>query len=163
MSETRGTTSGRVGGRRSGLARPWLYALLVLVGVAYALPLVWMASTSLKPADEALSAVVQAVLLSPSLVFKPELVPNGFEVAEHGYAVASRLSLFFRSSIADDALWTLAGTGALEDPRVVETQARRLLESDLPRFTKNFGGQWLDFRDSDDLGPLTALDDVALA
>jgi multiple sugar transport system permease protein len=34
---------------------PWLLALLVLVGVAYALPLVWMASTSIKPADEALS------------------------------------------------------------------------------------------------------------
>ncbi len=58
MTGNRGTTSGRVGGRRSGLARPWLYALLVLVGVAYALPLVWMASTSLKPADEALSGSI---------------------------------------------------------------------------------------------------------
>jgi multiple sugar transport system permease protein len=46
------------------LAQPWLYALLTLVGVAYALPLVWMASTSLKPADEALS---QSIGLLPKL------------------------------------------------------------------------------------------------
>ena len=108
-----------------------------------------------EPADEALSAVVQAVLLSPNLVFKSELVPGGFDAAERGYAVASRLSLFFRSSIADEALWALAGTGQLDDPKVVEAQARRLLAADLPRFTRNFGGQWLDFRESEDLGPLT--------
>ena len=47
--------TGSVWGKRSGLPRAWLYALLVVVGVAYALPLVWMASTSIKPADEALS------------------------------------------------------------------------------------------------------------
>ena len=108
-----------------------------------------------EPADEALSAVVQAVLLSPNLVFKAELVPGGFDASERGYAVASRLSLFFRSSIADGELWALAGTGRLDDPKVVEAQARRLLASDLPRFTRNFGGQWLDFRESEDLGPLT--------
>jgi multiple sugar transport system permease protein len=61
------STSGRTSSarsRRSRIARPWLYALLLLVGVAYALPLVWMASTSLKPADEALS---QSIGLLPKL------------------------------------------------------------------------------------------------
>ena len=109
-----------------------------------------------EPADEAISAVVQAVLLSPNLVFKPELVPGGLDPQERAFGIASRLSLFVRSSVADEELWNLAGTGALNDKHVIELQARRLLEADLPRFTRNFGGQWLDFRDSEDLGPLTA-------
>lgn len=62
MSHTSRTSSGR--SRRSVIPRPWLYALLVLVGIAYALPLVWMASTSLKPANEALS---QSIGLLPHL------------------------------------------------------------------------------------------------
>jgi len=41
--------------RRGRLARPVLYVLLAVVGVLYALPLVWMASTSIKPEREALS------------------------------------------------------------------------------------------------------------
>jgi multiple sugar transport system permease protein len=50
--------------RASSLSRPNLlvravqYLLLALVGFAYALPLLWMASTSIKPADEALSRSV---------------------------------------------------------------------------------------------------------
>lgn len=109
-----------------------------------------------EPVDEALSAVLQAVLLSPNLVFKPELVPGGLDPAERGYGVASRIALFTRGSIPDDALWTLAGTGALADPTVVEAQLRRLLDQDRDRFTEHFGGQWLDYRESEDLGPLTA-------
>ena len=109
-----------------------------------------------EPADEAISAVVQAVLLSPNFMFKPELVPGGLDPNERAFGIASRLSLFVRSSVADEELWNLAGTGALNDARVVELQAKRLLDADLPRFTANFGGQWLDFRDSEDLGPLTA-------
>ena len=62
MSRTPRTTSGR--SRRTPIARPLLYALLIIVGLAYALPLVWMASTSLKPANEALS---QSIGLLPDL------------------------------------------------------------------------------------------------
>ena len=62
MSRTPRISSGR--SRRSPLARPLLYALFILVGLAYALPLVWMASTSLKPANEALS---QSIGLLPRL------------------------------------------------------------------------------------------------
>lgn len=50
--------------KRSQIARPWLYALLILVGLAYALPLIWMASTSIKPDNEALS---QSIGLLPRL------------------------------------------------------------------------------------------------
>lgn len=109
-----------------------------------------------EPTDEALSAVVQAVLLSPNLVFKPELVPGGLDPAERSFGLASRLSLFLRGSVADEELWNLAGTGELTKSEVVQAQARRLLENDLPRFAQHFGGQWLDYRESEDLGPLTA-------
>ena len=62
MIRTPRTSSGT--SRRSPLARPLLYALLIIVMLAYALPLVWMASTSLKPANEALS---QSIGLLPKL------------------------------------------------------------------------------------------------
>jgi multiple sugar transport system permease protein len=62
MSTVSRTSSSR--SRRSRLAPPWLYALLAFVGAIYALPLIWMASTALKPADEALS---RSIGLFPAL------------------------------------------------------------------------------------------------
>ncbi len=108
------------------------------------------AATALMPHPfyEALTAVVEGVLLSPNLVFKPELVPGGFDPAERGYAVASKLSLFFRSSIADAELSGLAQAGSLNDWQVVRQQAERLLSAYQARFTRDFGGQWLDFREA---------------
>jgi hypothetical protein len=107
-----------------------------------------------EPVDEALSAVLQAVFLSPNVVFKPEFVPGGLEPSEHGYGVASRLGLSFRSSIADDTLWALAGAGELSSADAVRAQANRLLDENRDRFTHNFGGQWLDFRDTNITGSL---------
>lgn len=42
-------------GWRARCVRVAMYIVLAIVGAAYALPLVWMGSTSIKPADEALS------------------------------------------------------------------------------------------------------------
>jgi hypothetical protein len=109
-----------------------------------------------EPVDEAMQAVLQAVLLSPNFTFKPELVPGGLDPQERSFGTASRLALFFRSSVPDQELWTLAEQGALNDQRVVAQQAARLVEQDNARFTRHFGGQWLDFREGPDLGPLTA-------
>lgn len=100
-----------------------------------------------QPVDEALSAMVQAILLSPSFVFKPELVPGGVDEAERSYAIASRLALFFRGSLPDETLWTLASNGELLDPAVVRAQAERLAASDVDRFATHFAGQWLAYRD----------------
>lgn len=108
-----------------------------------------------EPVDEAMLAVLQAVLLSPNFTFKPELVPGGLDTQEKSFGTASRLALFFRSSVADDELWTLAEQGRLTDQTVVAQQAARLLEQDNARFTRHFGGQWLDFREGPDLGQLT--------
>lgn len=99
------------------------------------------------PFYEGLTTVVQAVLLSPSFVFKPELVPGGLDAAERSYGIASKLALFVRSSVADEELWGLAESGALLDPQLIREQAERLMGQDEERFTRSFGGQWLDFRD----------------
>jgi len=96
------------------------------------------------------------VFLSPNVVFKPEFVPGGLEPSERGYGVASRLSLYFRSSIADDRLWTLAGSGGLSSPDAIRAQANRLLDENRDRFTHSFGGQWLDFRETTLTVPLAA-------
>lgn len=109
-----------------------------------------------EPVDEAMKAVLQALFLSPNFVFKPELVPNGLDPQERAFGVASRLGLFFRGSIADEQLWQLAGTRQLDTPEQVRAQANRLLDQDLERFTTSFGGQWLDFREANGIGPLAA-------
>jgi hypothetical protein len=98
------------------------------------------------PFYESLTTVIQATLLSPNLMFKPELVPGGLDPAEKDFGTASKLSLYFLGSVADDELWGLAEAGKLSDPKVVEQQAQRLLEQYPDRFATNFGGQWLDFR-----------------
>jgi Protein of unknown function (DUF1592)/Protein of unknown function (DUF1588)/Protein of unknown function (DUF1595)/Protein of unknown function (DUF1585) len=110
------------------------------------------------PFLEAVTTSAQAILLSPNVMFKPELVPQGFDASEKQFAVASRLSLFFRGSVADDELWTAAIEGQLDDVKKIEAQARRLLSLNGSRFTAQFGGQWLDFRPSqtEKLEPLEA-------
>jgi hypothetical protein len=107
-----------------------------------------------EPMDHALTAVLQALFLSPNFVFKPELVPEGLDPAERQFGVASKLSLYFRGSLADEQLWQLAGTGQLSTAAQVRTQAERLATQDLQRFATSFGGQWLDFRDQRGVGPL---------
>ncbi len=94
---------------------------------------------------EGLRATLQAALLSPNVQYKPEFVPGGFDAGLEGFRRASRLALYFRSSFADDELWTLASAGPLNEA-ALRQQAERLLAADPSRFVDNFGGQWLDFR-----------------
>lgn len=103
-----------------------------------------------EPAEEALVGLIQAILLSPNLVFKPELVPGGNDPNERSYAIASRLGLYFRSSLPDDPLWSLAGQGGLSTSAELRAEALRLLRANREAFAMHFGGQWLAFRD---LGP----------
>jgi hypothetical protein len=102
-----------------------------------------------RPFDEGLRAAAQAVLLSPQVTFKPELVPGGFMPNESAYAVASRLALFFRASVPDETLWALAESGELLDPKVLRAEAERLVEQYAERVVRDFAGQWLGFRRTD--------------
>lgn len=107
-----------------------------------------------EPVDQAMTAVLEALFLSPNFVFKPELVPGGLNTDERSFATASRISLYLRGSIPDEVLWQAAGTGQLSTPDQVRAHAERLLTMDGDRFSTSFGGQWLDFRDFGGVGAL---------
>lgn len=100
MNADRRTTPWRASVRRSRAARPWLYVLLALVGIAYALPLVWMASTSLKPDDEALS---QSIGLLPAL--KGPEAGDGAYPARLAEQVRRNYTLVLDSPVADFRLY----------------------------------------------------------
>lgn len=105
----------------------------------------------------ALQTVTQAALIPPSVLYKSEAV-GALPADQRSYEVASRLSLFFCSSFPDEQLWALAANGMLNDPKVVEAEATRLLDKCLHRFADNFAGQWLAYRarlDAPDMEPLT--------
>ncbi len=100
--------------------------------------------------DAALGLALRGILLSPHFLFRPELDarPDSAIVRRlDGYEVASRLSYFLWSSMPDEALFHAAETGALDNPKGVEQEAKRMLAD--PRalaLVDDFGGQWLLFR-----------------
>ena len=60
------------------------------------------------------------------------------------FELASRLALFFWSSIPDDVLLDLAAEGKLSDPKVLSSQIDRMLnDHKSSRFCDNFPAQWL--------------------
>jgi hypothetical protein len=70
------------------------------------------------------------------------------------FELASRVSYFLWSSMPDEELMTLAESGKLGDPRVLEAQVDRMLAD--PRaaaFADNFAGQWLETRNLDVVKP----------
>ena len=92
---------------------------------------------------------LQAVLLSPSFLFRGE-VPGKGETADKNYALgeselASRLSYFLWSSAPDDRLRDLAAQGKLRANLAAETK-RLLADPRADRFVRNFAGQWLHLR-----------------
>jgi hypothetical protein len=100
--------------------------------------------------EAGIAQAMVAVLASPRFIFREE----GIEPMQPGqryaqvdeYALASRLSYFFWSSMPDDELFRLAGAGQLRAN--LSAQIDRMLKS--PRseqFVRNFTGQWLEARD----------------
>ncbi len=101
---------------------------------------------------------LEAMLASPHFLFRLEELPSGAKPGDR-YAItdldlASRLSFFLWGSPPDDELMTLARSGSLADPSVVEAQARRLLAD--PRseaLSTRFAAQWLRLQDLDKIHP----------
>ena len=70
------------------------------------------------------------------------------------FELASRLAQFLWSSIPDDELLVLAEQGRLQDPLVLEQQARRMLaDSRSTALVNNFAGQWLYLRNLQSIVP----------
>jgi len=101
------------------------------------------------PFEERIKLALTAVLVSPDFLFKMEHrgeKPGIYPVGQ--YELASRISYFLWSTMPDDELLTLAAEGQLQDPKVLATQADRMLDD--PRsqtFSKTFIGQWLGTQD----------------
>ncbi|HZZ56233.1 MAG TPA: DUF1592 domain-containing protein [Opitutaceae bacterium] len=91
-----------------------------------------------------------AVLASPRFIFRVEDVepaaPGEVYPKVDEYALASRLSYFFWSSMPDDELFRLASENRLRAN--LQAQVTRMLADPRSReFIRNFTGQWLEARD----------------
>ena len=95
-------------------------------------------------ASEAMSMVIQAMLLSPGFLYHVEPSGEPGVALRDDFALASRLSYFLWASMPDDALLDAAQAGELHDPEALEQQARRLLEDERAAATvASFHRQWL--------------------
>ena len=111
--------------------------------------------------DTGIQFALERVLVSPDFLFRieqdpPDAAPGAnYRISE--LELASRLSFFLWSSIPDDELLTLAESGALRQPEILEHQVQRMMAD--PRasaFIENFVGQWLYLRNLDSHYPLPA-------
>lgn len=105
---------------------------------------------------DGLRRVVETLLVSPNLWYRAELgyPPQGEQAAVRltEYELAAKLSYLFWDSGPDDELMSLADSGELGQPDVLQAQARRLLQDERARPVQiRFFTQWLG------LGPLKYL------
>ena len=90
---------------------------------------------------------LQAVLLSPYFIYRPELDPDASSTGSHpldDYELASRLSYFLWSSMPDDELFARAQDGTLHDAKTLDAEVERMLDDPkASALTDGFAGQWL--------------------
>ncbi len=120
--------------------------------------MVEMVVTDGEPFEMGMQLAVQAVLISPSFLFRIESDDDPDDpMSERGitdFELASRLSYFLWSSTPDDELLTLAERGELRHPEILRQQTKRLLADDKARaIVDNFAEQWLNLRSLDELSP----------
>jgi mono/diheme cytochrome c family protein len=101
--------------------------------------------------EDGIELALRRLLASPKFLVRaekePANVPGGRAYRISDLELASRLSFFLWSSIPDDELISVASTGRLTNPRVLEQQVRRMLAD--PRsdaLVGNFAGQLLYLR-----------------
>jgi len=107
--------------------------------------------------EQGLGLALQAVLLSPSFLFRVELDPTATSTTAHpldGYELASRLSYFLWSTMPDDQLMAAAAAGTLSDSANLKAQVVRMLASPKAQaLVDNFAGQWLAIRAVQEVTP----------
>jgi hypothetical protein len=107
-------------------------------------------------AEEVLSTLLEAFLVSPHFLFRVELDPDPASPTPHalsGYELASRLSYMVYASMPDAALYASAKSGKLTEPAELGAQLGRMLADPKGRFSQNFAEQWLGVRAIDSLQP----------
>jgi len=119
---------------------------------------VTLAKAEGQTAEQGIQVAIQAMLVSPHFLFRVErdAFPNDpgrvYRVAD--LELASRLSYFVWSSMPDNELLTLAETGRLRQPGVIDAQVKRMLaDARAASLADNFAGQWLETRNLDSVKP----------
>jgi cytochrome c5 len=105
---------------------------------------------------------LERLLADPRFLFRlepdPPTVAPGSVYPLSNLELASRLSFFLWSSVPDDELLDVAGSGRLNNPIMLERQVRRMLSDSRSRaLVDNFAGQWLQLRNLRNVSPDTAL------
>jgi len=112
--------------------------------------------------DEGIQVAVQAVLVSPSFLFRIETdaTPDDpmADRAVTDYEIASRLSYFLWSTMPDAELFDLAAKGELRKPEILDRQVTRMLADQRSQaLVNNFAEQWLNLRMLDEVSPDPAI------
>ena len=107
--------------------------------------------------EAGLQSGLQAVLISPSFLFKveepAEKTAKQFPLVTD-FELATRLSYFLWSSKPDNELFQLAQKKQLRDPVVLKQQIKRMLQHPHSKaLVENFAGQWLTLRKLDKFVP----------
>jgi hypothetical protein len=110
--------------------------------------------------DASIAAALRDLLLAPDFLFRLEFDPPGAAPGTaqkvSNWELASRLSFFLWSSIPDDELLNVAGSGKLNDTAVLDREVRRMLADSRARtLADNFATQWLGLRALEDIKPDT--------
>ena len=96
--------------------------------------------------DEQFRTVIEAMLVSPNFLFRPEIDADPTSLTPHllnPYETASRLSYMVYRSMPDQALFAAAAAGTLAQPSDVQTQLQRMLADPKGVFAQTFASQWL--------------------
>ena len=101
---------------------------------------------------------LQAVLMSPSFLFRVEQRPDGVSPGENyevrGEDLAARLSFFLWGAPPDAELLEAASEGRLTDDDELERQARRMLaDPKAEALGTRFAAQWLRLQDLEKIHP----------
>ncbi len=108
--------------------------------------------------ERGIQVAVSAVLVSPQFLIRMELDPAPDDPQQirvlNDFELATRLSYFLWSSMPDDELFTLAAEGKLGHDDVLAQQVSRMLQDPKAEaLVRNFGGQWLNLRNLEEVTP----------
>jgi hypothetical protein len=105
--------------------------------------------------EDGLALAIEAILLSPSFLFRVEL-DDGDDVHRlNPHELATRLSYFLWGTMPDDVLFAAAADGTLARPDVFAAEVNRMLASPKAHdgIAAVLAGQWLDSRSVNDASP----------
>ena len=126
--------------------------------VAGLMKFVSMAEARGESAGQGIQLALEAILVSPDFLFRIEHDPDPTDAAKihrlSDFELSSRLSYFLWSSMPDDELLSLAGSGTLHEPAVLDAQVKRMLtDNKAAALSANFAGQWLEIRNLGSINP----------